>query len=216
MTSRFDIDAPPEADGILVVWQCHEDVHWLEHADRAGARFERCAPEIGSLRRRLAMQHPSWLVIGPGVDESSVLLLVTAAWQMYPDLKLAMLGPLDDLRRCERWLRRGCHVYLPDSIPFPAVLKALDCASAVDAILVDRAFYLESTRSRHVGQVPALTSRQREVLSLLERNLTNPEIAVALHVSENTIEFHVRRLLDKLGARNRMQAVRRACDLGLI
>jgi DNA-binding NarL/FixJ family response regulator len=54
------------------------------------------------------------------------------------------------------------------------------------------------------------------VLRLIDRHLTNPEIAGALHVSENTVEFHVRKLLDKLGARSRMEAVRRATDLGLL
>jgi hypothetical protein len=60
------------------------------------------------------LHRPRWLVIGPGIDESAVLVLVATAWQTYPDLKLAMLGPLGDLRRCERWLRRGCHVLLDE------------------------------------------------------------------------------------------------------
>jgi len=207
MTSTVEALAGP--NGILVVW---EDVLWMEDS----ARFERCAPDADSLRRKLAVLHPRWLVVGRGVDEDAAVDLVTTAWQTYPELELAMLGPRTDMRRCERWLRRGCRVYLPDSIPFPAILRALDCASSVDAVLVDRSFYLEGARSRHVGNAPALTARQREVLTLIDRHLTNGEIADALHVSENTIEFHVRRLLDKLGARNRMQAARRACDMGLI
>jgi DNA-binding NarL/FixJ family response regulator len=207
MTSTVEALAGP--NGILVVW---EDVLWMEDS----ARFERCAPDAGSLRRKLAVLRPRWLVIGRGVDEDAAVELVTTAWQTYPELELAMLGPRSDMRRCERWLRRGCRVYLPDAIPFAAVLRALDCASSFDAVLVDRSFYLEGARSRHIGSAPSLTARQREVLTLIDRHLTNGEIAVALHVSENTIEFHVRRLLDKLGARNRMQAVRRACDLGLI
>jgi DNA-binding NarL/FixJ family response regulator len=215
VTSPLDTFAQP--DGMLVVWDCDEDVHWLEHTDRSGSRFERCVPELGSLRRKLATHHPLWLVMGPGIDETTVRALVATAWGTYADLGLAMLGPVGDLRRCERWLRCGCRVYLPDSTPFATVRRALEFASADDdVIIVDRAFYLEGARSRLVGAAPSLTNRQREVLQLIDRHLTNPEIADALHVSENTIEFHVRRLLDKLGARSRMQAVRRASDLGLI
>jgi DNA-binding NarL/FixJ family response regulator len=188
----------------------------MESVDRAGGRLERCSPELGSLRRTLAVLHPLWLVIGPGIQEGVVQALVTTAWDTYPDLRLAMLGPVGDLRRCERWLRFGCRVYLPESTPFAALRRALAAASMVDAVVVDRSFYLEGARARFVGPAPALTDRQREVLRLIDRHLTNPEIAEALHVSENTIEFHVRRLLDKLGARNRMQAVRRASDMGLI
>ena len=162
------------------------------------------------------MHHPRWLLVGQVADEAAVPLLVMTAWQVYPDLRLAMLGPALDLRRCERWLRRGCQVYLTDGSALETVLTALDCASAVDVVVVDRAFHLQKARSQHLGFVPSLTARQHEVLGLLEKNLTNSEIADALHVSENTIEFHIRRLLVKLGARNRMQAVGRASDLGLI
>jgi DNA-binding NarL/FixJ family response regulator len=214
MTSLPDTADQPH--GVLVVWECVEDVHWLGHSDRAAAGLDRCAPEPASLRRKLAVRHPLWLVMGPGIEERVVQTLVTMAWGTYPDLRLAMLGPVDDLRRCERWLRCGCRVYLPDTVPFVTVRKSLAFADAVDAVIVDRAFYVEAARARVVGPAPALTDRQREVLRLIDRHLTNPEIAAALHVSENTVEFHVRRLLDKLGARGRMEAVRRAADLGLI
>jgi DNA-binding NarL/FixJ family response regulator len=213
MTSKLDT-LLADADGILVVGEWWGSASSRGHPALSGTRFERCAAEVGSLRRSLAAHHPRWLLIGRVDDESAVQPLVAMAWQMYPDVRLAMLGPVHDVRRCERWLRRGCHVYLADSTPLTTVLTALDCAAAVDVAVVDRAFHLH--RVRHLGFVPSLTDRQQEVLGLLGRNLTNAEIAAALHVSENTVEFHIRRLLAKLGARNRMQAVRQASDLGLI
>jgi DNA-binding CsgD family transcriptional regulator len=107
-------------------------------------------------------------------------------------------------------------VYLAYATKFATMLTALECAVAVDLTIVDRAFYLRRVELRHVGAVPSLTARQQEVLGQLGRNLTNSEIALTLNVSENTVEFHIRRLLVKLGARNRMQAVARAQDLGLL
>lgn len=210
------LETPIKPDGVLVVQEAPCDVLRLEDGNPASVQFARCAPEVDSLRRALALNHLRWLVMGNGVEENAAVELVTDAWQRDPDLRLAILGPQDDVRRCERWLRRGCHVYLPDTMPFTAVAKALDYASELNAVLVDRSFYLEGVRSRHVDTAPMLTARQREVLKLMDRHLTNGEIAVALHVSENTIEFHVRRLLEKLGARKRAQAVRRAYELGLI
>jgi DNA-binding NarL/FixJ family response regulator len=214
MTSR--LDTVPGAEGILLVGDRQEPAPGLELSARMRPRLDFCQPDVGTLRRTLAARRPLWLVVGHVADEAAVQVLVTTAWQMYPDLKLAMLGPLDDLRRCERWLRRGCHVYLPDSTPFGTMLTAIDGATAMDVMVVDRAFYAAGAHRRHAGLAPSLTARQHEVLGLLGRDLTNAEIAAALHVSENTIEFHVRRLLDKLGARNRMQAVRRASELALI
>jgi excisionase family DNA binding protein len=60
-----------------------------------------------------------------------------------------------------------------------------------------------------------LTSREEEVLYLLLQSLTDREIATALHVSPRTVSWHVRHILDKLGASSRRDAVVRARRTGL-
>ena len=62
----------------------------------------------------------------------------------------------------------------------------------------------------------ALTPKEREVLELLARNLTNKEIALALQIGHQTIKWHVKNLLGKLDAGTRKQAVQRAHILGLL
>jgi LuxR family maltose regulon positive regulatory protein len=62
----------------------------------------------------------------------------------------------------------------------------------------------------------ALTSKEREVLELLARNLTNKEIALALQISDQTIKWHLKNLFTKLDAGTRKQAVQRARILGLL
>lgn len=62
----------------------------------------------------------------------------------------------------------------------------------------------------------ALTPKEREVLELLARNLSNKEVGLALQVGEQTVKWHVKNLFAKLDAGTRKQAVSRARILGLL
>ncbi|MEV6111997.1 LuxR C-terminal-related transcriptional regulator [Streptomyces sp. NPDC052109] len=68
------------------------------------------------------------------------------------------------------------------------------------------------------GRQPAysLTRRQRQILELVARGRTNPEIARALGLARNTVKTYWQRALAELGARNRVEAVSRAREAGLI
>jgi DNA-binding NarL/FixJ family response regulator len=80
------------------------------------------------------------------------------------------------------------------------------------------ATFLERPRANDV-QTDAgygmLTNREREILPLLARGLTNPEIADDLVLSETTVKTHVGRVLAKLGLRDRVQAVIYAYEHGV-
>lgn len=70
-------------------------------------------------------------------------------------------------------------------------------------------------RSTGAG-LPELTSREQEVLRHVARGASNEEVAAALHVGEATVRTHVSAVLQKLGVRNRVQAVIAAYESGLV
>jgi DNA-binding NarL/FixJ family response regulator len=72
------------------------------------------------------------------------------------------------------------------------------------------------TRSVPTPDAGTLSAREREVLELVASGLSNRAIGEALGVTEHTVKFHVRSLLDKLGADTRADAVARAARRGLL
>jgi DNA-binding CsgD family transcriptional regulator len=79
-------------------------------------------------------------------------------------------------------------------------------------VLAREPFALDQTRLQQLR----ITDRELEILHLIAGGLSNREIAEKLFVSENTVKTHSSRLLDKLSAKRRTQAVQIAKDLNLI
>lgn len=82
--------------------------------------------------------------------------------------------------------------------------------------LIDRFLHRQPAGQPAPDRLASLTSREREVLGLMAVGLTNPEIADRLVVSLATVKTHVRSVLAKLDARDRVQAVLIAHEHGLV
>lgn len=67
-----------------------------------------------------------------------------------------------------------------------------------------------------VARSSALTPKEREVLELLARNLSNKEIGLTMNIHEDTVKWHVKNLFAKLSAGNRKQVVSRARLMGIL
>lgn len=98
-------------------------------------------------------------------------------------------------------------------------LGARPLASQVAAVLIqigepiqERLGKLASDQLKHSG----LTRRQREILQLVARGLTNAEIAEQLTLSTRTVDMHVSHILTRLDSRSRIEAVRKAGELELL
>ncbi len=72
------------------------------------------------------------------------------------------------------------------------------------------------THDAHAAAVARLTPREREVFELIAMGLSNPEIALKLFLAEATVKTHVGRVLAKLEARDRVQAVVMAYEMGIV
>jgi DNA-binding NarL/FixJ family response regulator len=121
-------------------------------------------------------------------------------------------------------LRAGASGFLLKDTPPAQLLAGIGVVAAGDALLapsVTRRLIAEfSTRPSPGRPLPraldGVTAREREVLTLIARGLSNTEIADHLRLSPATVKTHVGHLLDKLHARDRAQLVIVAYETGLI
>lgn len=125
------------------------------------------------------------------------------------------LATLDDDRTAARVLDEGAAGYILKGTRQAAVIGAILAAHGGVTVLpgATRAALLAE---RHDGASVVLEPREREILLRIRNGLTNPEIARELFVSHSTIKADVARLLRKLGATKRAQAVARAHQLGVL
>ncbi|CAL9501287.1 Response regulator protein VraR [Actinosynnema sp. ALI-1.44] len=115
-------------------------------------------------------------------------------------------------------LRAGASGFLLKDVPPARLLDAVRTVAAGEALLaptVTRRLIGEFLRQPGRRPLDGVTPREREVLALITRGLSNGEIEQALHVSRHTVKTHIGHLMAKLCARDRAQLVIAGYEAGL-
>lgn len=121
-------------------------------------------------------------------------------------------------------LRGGASGFLLKDTPPDDLVAAVQSVASGDAVvspsvtrrLLDRFLGDSAGRLRDASVLDGLTEREREVLMLVAKGLSNTELADKLFLSEATIKTHIGRILSKLDLRDRVQAVVIAYETGLV
>src|SRR5436190_9661717 len=142
-----------------------------------------------------------------------------------PGVKVVILTASDDDADLFEAIKSGAQGYLfknLDSDEFFRLLHGVAQGEPALTPALARKLLGEFARPAPAPRVPAevpseLTDREREVLDLLVQGVTtNRELAERLEVSENTVKYHLRNILDKLHVQNRAQVVAYAVRHGII
>ena len=191
----------------------------IEVAGEAGSGAE--AVELA------AALHPDVVVMDirmPGLDGIEATRRIMAG----PGAtRVIVLTTFDDDEYVYGALRAGASGFLVKDMALEEILAAVRAVAAGDALIapaVTRRLIEEFARRPGPAREPApgrriadlVTEREREVLTLVGRGLSNTEIAAELTLSIATVKTYVTRLLTKLDARDRIQLVIMAYDAGLV
>src|SRR6266545_8208800 len=156
----------------------------------------------------------------PGMDGIKATRLITAGPSR---ARVIVLTTFDDDDYVYGALRAGASGFLVKDMALDDILAAIRVVAAGDALIapsVTRRLIAEF--AGHPGPVPSrrmadgITEREREVLTLVGRGMSNTEIADHLVISVATVKTYVTRLLAKLDARDRVQLVIIAYETGLV
>jgi len=140
-----------------------------------------------------------------------------------PDARVLILTTFEQNDYVFSALRAGASGFLLKRTRPEELIAAVHTIAAGDSLLspsvtrrvIDRMAQQPTPELADQAKVDELTPREREVLELIARGLSNREIAGALVVEESTIRTHVKRVLMKLDLRDRVQAVMFAYETGV-
>jgi DNA-binding NarL/FixJ family response regulator len=177
--------------------------------------------EAVDLARRLAPDLVLMDLAMPGLDGLSATRLISAEM---PQVKVVILTGSDEDAQLFEAIKSGAQGYLLKSLEsrdFFALLEGVGRGEpALTPALAGKLlqeFARPALPASEAHDPDALTEREQEVLELLVGGVTsNRKLAQELGVSENTVRFHVRNILDKLHLHNRAQVVGFALRHGIV
>jgi DNA-binding NarL/FixJ family response regulator len=134
----------------------------------------------------------------------------------HPHAKVVLLGLLESEQGVLRLAEAGASGYVGPAASLPELIATLQavhkgefkCSPHITYALFSHLAHLAGGRSSVGPKSPVLTMRERNIVELLSRHLTNKEIATNLCISEYTAKNHVQRILKKLGLHSRSLASR--------
>ena len=194
-------DHPVVREGLRTIVSSQPDMEMVAqagNAEQAVAEFRRHRPDVTLMDLRL-----------PGTNGTDTLIAIRGE---FPDARIIMLSMSDGDGEIQRAMRAGAAAYLLKTMPNDQILSVIRSVHAgrrhVPAEVAARL-------AEHLGE-ETLTARELDVLRLIRDGHRNKQIADELRIAETTVNFHIKNLVDKLGANDRTHAVTIAIRRGLL
>ncbi len=194
-------DHPVFREGLKAMIAGEPDMVLVGHAPNAVeaiSQFRRHRPDVTLMDLRL-----------PGTDGTDVLVSIRGE---FPRARIIMLTTSDGDADIQRAMRAGASAYILKSMPMEDLLGVIRSVHAGRRHIPPE---VAARLAEHMGDED-LTGRELEVLRLIREGYRNKQIADRLAISENTVNFHIKNLMDKLRANDRTHAVTIALRRGIL
>jgi two-component system, NarL family, response regulator LiaR len=176
--------------------------------------------DVGSGREALRVCHEKEVdvvlmdLVMPEMDGASATQAIKEA---FPHIQVIALTSFREEELVQGVLRAGAISYLLKNVSADKLAEAIRAAHAGRATLAPEATQVLIHAATNPGRPGyELTPRENEVLALMSRGMSNPQIANKLVVSQSTVKFHVSSVLSKLGVNSRTEAAALAIQERLV
>ncbi|SFU84960.1 response regulator [Alicyclobacillus macrosporangiidus] len=163
---------------------------------------------------------PDLALIDVRLPDMSGIELCKAVRETTPSTRVAILTSTVDKHVVHTCLQTGIQGYLSKNMPGEELLQSirhlLDGQSVLDPAVTEHALQWIQAGSDSVPAKDVLGLRDIEILRLMAQGMTNHEIGRQMHLSENTVKAIVNEIYQRLGVRNRVEAVMEAHQRGLL
>ena len=194
-------DHPVFREGLCTIIGSQQDMLLVAQAGNAVeavAEFRRHRPDITLMDLRL-----------PGTNGTDVLIAIRGE---FPQARIIMLTTSDTDGEIQRAMRAGASAYLLKSMPKDQLFAVVRSVHSGKRHVPPE---IAARLAEHFAD-DDLTARELEVLRLIRDGYRNKQIADQLAIAETTVNFHIKNLVDKLGANDRTHAVTIALRRGLL
>ena len=171
---------------------------------------------------RLAKElHPDVIIMDIAMPNLNGIEATRQIVREMPNIKVIALSVYADRRSVREMLKAGASGYVPKQCAFKELVTAIQnvvsnqtyLSSRISGIVVEE--YIHRLEKNDNSAYSILTPREREVLQLIAEGKSTKAIAKELFVSNKTIEWHRRQLMNKLGAQSVAELVKYAIREGL-
>ena len=151
----------------------------------------------------------------PGMAASDAIRVIRAS---SPDVKVIALTSYAEDGQVREIMAAGAAGYILKDVTKSDFVTALRTVAAGQTWLhpLAQRSLIEQLRNRQADPIALLTQRERSVLDLIARGMSNRQIGDELHLTEGTVKSHLARIYTKLGVESRTAAVASATELGYI
>lgn len=200
-------------DGIIAMLEDYDDIRVIGEAESGEKVVELCEDDED---REIDL-----IIMDLNMGEMGGIKATRKIKERFPDIKILALTMMKDEQQIREMTEAGASGYIFKNSGVEELVEAIHKVMDGELYFSDEAVYSIITRNKEEDKKqPAretdLTDRELEVLELICREYTNPEIAEKLHISVRTVDAHRRNLLQKTGARNTAGLVRYAMKHNLV